>query len=102
MIIIGNSPKDFPFRSKTIYERLKLIRACWLYVLATRWLTTCGSPLNPAPTGFLRLPAGKHISILTEFQIKVNKKSTCNYYKKLRKKFNIEVKSRGEHLLEEN
>jgi len=20
--------------------------ACWLYVLATLWLTTCGSPLN--------------------------------------------------------
>ena len=36
---------------------------------------TCGSPLNPAPTGVLRLPAGKHESILTEFQTKDNKKN---------------------------
>ena len=35
---------------------------------------SCGSPLNPSPTGGLRLPAGKHTSILTEFQTKVNKK----------------------------
>jgi hypothetical protein len=30
------------------------IRACWFYVLAALKLTTCGSPLNPAPTGGLR------------------------------------------------
>jgi len=35
---------------------------------------TCGSPLYPAPTGASRLPAGKHESILTELQTKVNKK----------------------------
>ena len=40
---------------------------------------TCGSPLNPAPTGDLRLPHGKHTSILTEFQTKVNKKTVKNY-----------------------
>ena len=44
--------------------------ACWLYVLATLWLTTCGSPLNPAPTGGLRLPSGKHKDILTDYQTK--------------------------------
>jgi hypothetical protein len=48
--------------------------ACWLYVLATLWLTTCGSPLNPLPTGGLRLPADKHTGILTDFQTIVNKK----------------------------
>jgi len=35
---------------------------------------TCGSPLYPAPTGGLRLPADKHTGILTDFQTKVNKK----------------------------
>jgi len=35
---------------------------------------SCGSPLYPAPTGGLRLPAGKHTNILTEFQTIVNKK----------------------------
>jgi hypothetical protein len=47
---------------------------------------SCGSPLYPAPTGGslrqaqdrLRLPAGKHTSILTDFQTKVNKKMTKN------------------------
>jgi hypothetical protein len=29
---------------------------------------TCGSPLKLSPTGGLRLPAGKHTCILTEFQ----------------------------------
>jgi hypothetical protein len=48
--------------------------ACWLYVLAALQLTTCGSPLYPAPTGGLRLPADKHTGILTDFQTKVNKK----------------------------
>jgi len=33
-----------------------------------------GSPLYPAPTGVLRLPAGKHKIILTDYQTKVNKK----------------------------
>ena len=32
------------------------------------------SPLNPAPAGGLRLPAGKQVGILTHFQAKVNKK----------------------------
>jgi hypothetical protein len=36
---------------------------------------TCGSPLYLAPTGGLRLPAGKHKGILTDFQTKVNKKN---------------------------
>ena len=31
-------------------------------------------PLYPAPTGGLRLPAGKHTDILTDFQTTVNKK----------------------------
>jgi hypothetical protein len=43
---------------------------------------SCGSPLKLAPTGSslrqaqdrLRLPAGKHTGILTDFQTKVNKK----------------------------
>ncbi|MBW8041573.1 MAG: hypothetical protein FVQ85_16475 [Planctomycetes bacterium] len=35
---------------------------------------TCGTPLKPSPTGGLRLPAGKHTGILTDFQTKVNKK----------------------------
>jgi hypothetical protein len=35
-----------------------------------------GSPLKLAPTGVLRLPAGKHTGILTELQTKVNKKMT--------------------------
>ena len=30
----------------------------------------CGSPLNPAPAGGLRLSAGKHTGILTELQTK--------------------------------
>ena len=45
-------------------------------------LNSCGSPLNPVPTGGslrqaqdrLRLPTGKHKDILTEFQTKDNKK----------------------------
>jgi hypothetical protein len=35
---------------------------------------SCGSPLNPVPTGGLRLTAGKHTGILTDFQTKVKKK----------------------------
>ena len=35
---------------------------------------TGGSPLNPAPTGDLRLPADKHTGILTDFQTKGKKK----------------------------
>jgi hypothetical protein len=35
---------------------------------------SCGSPLYPVPAGGLRLPAGKHRSILTEFQTIVKKK----------------------------
>jgi hypothetical protein len=54
--------------------------ACWLYVLATLWLTTCGSPLKPAPAGGLRLPAGKHASILTYFQTIVNKKMKKKFF----------------------
>jgi len=37
---------------------------------------SCGSPRNPAPTGGLRLPAGKHTSILTVFQTEVKKKGS--------------------------
>jgi len=37
---------------------------------------SCGSPLNPAPIGALRLPAGKHGGILTDYQTKVKKKMT--------------------------
>ena len=48
--------------------------ACWLYVLATLWLTTCGSPQNPVPTGGLHLPAGKYKSMLTDFQTRDNRK----------------------------
>jgi hypothetical protein len=44
------------------------------YVLATLWLTTCGSPLYLSPTGGLRLPVGKHASILTDYHTLVNKK----------------------------
>ena len=34
---------------------------------------SCGAPLNPSPTGVLRLPAGpygagKHLNMLTDFQ----------------------------------
>ena len=47
---------------------IKFDLACWLYVLATLWLTTCGSPLNPSPAGGLRLPAGKHTGNLTDLQ----------------------------------
>jgi hypothetical protein len=36
---------------------------------------SCGSPRNPSPAGGLRLPAGKHTSILTYFQTIVNKKN---------------------------
>jgi hypothetical protein len=39
---------------------------------------SCGSPLYPAPTGGLRLPAGKHTGILTDFQTIDNKKITKN------------------------
>jgi len=39
-------------------------------------LRTGGSPLYPAPTGGLRLPAGKHTGILTGYQTIVNKKMT--------------------------
>jgi len=39
---------------------------------------SCGSPLNPAPTGVLRLPAGKHTGILTVFQTKDHKKMDKN------------------------
>ena len=39
---------------------------------------TCGSPLNPSPTGVWRLPAGKHTSILTYLQTIVNKKNKKN------------------------
>ena len=35
---------------------------------------TCGSPLNPAPAGVSRLPAGKHTTTLTYYQTIVNKK----------------------------
>jgi len=37
---------------------------------------TCGPPLYPSPAGDLRLYAGKHAGILTNFQTKVNKKMT--------------------------
>jgi hypothetical protein len=36
---------------------------------------SCGSPLNPVPTGVLRLPSGKYEGILTEYQTKDNKKN---------------------------
>ncbi len=35
---------------------------------------SCGSPLNPSPTGGLRLPAGKHTAILTDIQTKDKEK----------------------------
>ena len=35
---------------------------------------SCGSPLYPSPTGGLRLPTGKHESILTEFRTKDKEK----------------------------
>ena len=35
---------------------------------------SCGSPLYLSPTGGLRLPAGKHRGILTDFQTKDKKK----------------------------
>jgi hypothetical protein len=35
---------------------------------------SCGSPQNLSPAGDLRLPAGKHASILTGFQTKGKKK----------------------------
>ena len=35
---------------------------------------TCGSPLNPAPAGALRLPAGKRAGILTYFRPKLKEK----------------------------
>ena len=46
MLMIDNSPKGFPFRYKIIDYSLTIIfdLACWLYVLATLWLTTCGAP----------------------------------------------------------
>ena len=56
------------------YITILLTWAGLLYVLAALQLTTCGSPLNLSPSGVLRLPAGKHISILTYLQTIVHKK----------------------------
>jgi hypothetical protein len=48
MLIIGNSPKGFPFRYKIIDDSLTIIfdLACWLYVLATLWLIDMQSEMS--------------------------------------------------------
>jgi len=67
MLIIGNFPKGFPFRSKTIYERCFFACICVIRKRAVlryirRLLAGC------------RLPTGKYAGILTEIQTKVKKK----------------------------
>ena len=55
----------------------------WLLIFDSGSLPySCGSPLYPAPTGGLRLPAGKHRIRLTDYQTIVNKKMTkkCFFY----------------------
>jgi hypothetical protein len=40
----------------------------------------CGSPRYLSPAGGLRLPAGKHMVILTYFQTQVNKKMKKDFF----------------------
>jgi hypothetical protein len=57
-----------------MFEKLAFMMQNNAFLRVSTDTTTCGSPLKLSPTGGLRLPAGKHASILTDFQTKVNKK----------------------------
>ena len=76
MLMSVNSPKGFPLRSKIIDDSLTIIFDLGLLALRPCHAVAYDmqSEMSSSPTGGLRLPAGKHTSILTDFQTMVKKK----------------------------